>query len=174
VKIKYKLKNLIDDKTVTKPSEIIKKIDDFLSEIKYTVLYCGQKVYTYIQMSSKYKFEKNENNLEFPIIFGTWVNGEQSIALYLSPDKCNEDEFILDEKKYNREEIYEMFKNDKTLDDEFKSEILGRLDATYQAMWGCVNQKDTMVLTNTYGDRWLEEHNRFVHLYQRYEAMRTP
>jgi hypothetical protein len=67
-------------------------------------------------MSSKYKAESNENDLKFPMLFGTWVNEEQRLALYLSPDKCKEDEFILDEERYTREEIHEMFKNDKTLD----------------------------------------------------------
>jgi hypothetical protein len=47
-------------------------------------------------MSSKYKVEENENNLEFPVLFGTWVNGEQTISLYLSPDKCKDDEFIIE------------------------------------------------------------------------------
>jgi hypothetical protein len=47
-------------------------------------------------MSSKYKFEKNEGDtLEFPVFFGTWVNGEQTISLYFSPDKCDEDECII-------------------------------------------------------------------------------
>ena len=172
-KIIYKIEDVIADNPTATHSEIIKKIDEFLSSKKrFHVLYCGPTVYKYIQMSSNFKAESNENNLEFPVLFGTWVNEEQRLALYLSPDKCKEDEFILDEERYTREEIHEMFENDKTLDDEFRREILGRLDATYQAMWNCVNDRDAMVMTNTYGDRWLEEHNRFVQLYQKYEAVR--
>jgi len=171
-KIIYKLEDVIANNPTATPSEIIEKIDGFLSSKKrFGVLYCGPNVYKYIQMSSKYKFEQNENDLEFPVLFGTWVNEEQKLALYLSPDKCKEDEFILDEERYTQKEIHEMFENDNTLDDEFKREILGRLDSTYQAMWNCVNDRDnTMVMTNTYGDRWLEEHNRFVQLYQKYET----
>jgi len=173
-KTTYKLEDVIADNPTATHSEIIKKIDEFLSSKKrFHVLYCGLKIYTYLQMSSKYKFEHNVNDLEFPVLFGTWINEEQRLALYLSPDKCKEDEFILDEERYTREEIHEMFKNDKTLDDEFRREILGSLDATYQAMWNCVNDRDnTMEMANTYGDRWLEEYNRFVQLYQKYEAVR--
>jgi hypothetical protein len=171
----YKLEDVIADNPTATHIEIIKKIDDFLSSKKrFHALYCGPKIYKYIQMSSKFKAESNENNLEFPILFGTWVNGDQRLALYLSPNKCKEDEFILDEERYTREEVHEMFENDKTLDDEFRREILGRLDATYQAMWNCVNDRDnTMEMANTYGDRWLEEYNRFVQLYQKYETRRT-
>jgi len=173
-KTTYKLEDVIADNPAATHSEIIKKIDEFLSSKKrFHVLYCGLKIYTYLQMSSKYKFEHNVNDLEFPVLFGTWINEEQRLALYLSPDKCKEDEFILDEERSTREEIHEMFENDKTLDDEFRREILGRLDATYQAMWNCVNDRDnTMEMANTYGDRWLEEYNRFVQLYQKYEAVR--
>jgi hypothetical protein len=47
-------------------------------------------------MSSKYKVEENENNLEFPVLFGKWTNEEQTISLYLSPDRCKDDEFIIE------------------------------------------------------------------------------
>ena len=105
MKITYELENIIENISTLTPSEIIKKLDDFLYitnsfDEKYGgnfhTLYCGLTIYKYIQMSSKYKVEENENNLEFPVLFGTWVNGEQTISLYLSPDKCKEDEFIIE------------------------------------------------------------------------------
>jgi hypothetical protein len=75
------------------------------------------------------------------------------------------------EKQYTREEIYKMFEEDKTLSPDFKSEILSRLDATYQAMYNCVKEREqTMVLSDPWGDRWVEEHNRFVTLYQHYDS----
>jgi len=106
MKITYELENIIENISTLTPSEIIKKIDEFLSSTKsfygkYSVdlntLYCGPKIYKYIQMSSKYKVEKNDGDtLEFPVLFGTWVNEEQTISLYLSPDKCKEGEFIIE------------------------------------------------------------------------------
>jgi hypothetical protein len=30
------------------------------------------------------------------LLFGTWVNEGQTISLYLSPDKCKDDEFIIE------------------------------------------------------------------------------
>jgi hypothetical protein len=105
MKIKYELENIIDDKSATTPSETIKKIDDLLCVTQsfdekyggnFNTMYCGRKIYKYIQMSSKYKVESNENNLEFPVLFGTWVNEGQTISLYLSPDKCKDDEFIIE------------------------------------------------------------------------------
>ena len=93
----YKLEDVIADNPTATPSEIIKKIDEFLINKKTTSsLFCGPRVYRYIQMSSKYKVEENENNLEFPVLFGKWANEEQTISLYLSPDKCKEDEFIIE------------------------------------------------------------------------------
>jgi hypothetical protein len=105
MKITYELENIIENISTLTPSEIIKKLDEFLSSTKsfyekYSVdlntLYCGPKIYKYIQLSSKYKVENNENNLEFPVLFGTWVNEEQTISLYLSPDRCKDDEFIIE------------------------------------------------------------------------------
>ena len=105
MKITYELENIIENISTLTPSEIIKKIDEFLYitnsfDEKYggnfNTLYCGLTIYKYIQMSSKYKVEENENNLEFPVLFGKWVNGEQTISLYLSPDKCKDDEFIIE------------------------------------------------------------------------------
>ena len=37
MKIKYELENIIDDKSVTTPSEIVKKIDDFLTKYKLEI-----------------------------------------------------------------------------------------------------------------------------------------
>ena len=42
------------------------------------------------------------------------------------------------QKRYTNEEIWKMFDEDNTLDQEFRSEVLGRLDATYHAMAMCV------------------------------------
>ena len=76
-----------------------------------------------------------------------------------------------EEKRYTHEEIWEMFKKDDTLPQDFKSEVLSRLDATYQAMYNCVNEREkTMVMSDAWGDRWVEEHNRFVSLYQHYDS----
>ena len=64
--------------------------------LKNILINIGSKIYKYIQMSSKYKVENDENNLEFPVLFGTWVKEEQTISLYLSPDKCKDGEFIIE------------------------------------------------------------------------------
>jgi len=105
MKITYELENIIENISTLTPSEIIKKLDDFLYitnsfDEKYGgnfhTMYCGLKIYKYIQMSSKFKVENNENSLEFPVLFGKWVNGDQTISLYLSPDKCKEDECIIE------------------------------------------------------------------------------
>jgi hypothetical protein len=94
---KYKLEDVEAIETTATTGNIIGKFDEFLYRIKNSgTLYCGPKIYKYIQMSSKYKVESNENNLEFPVLFGTWVNGDQKISLYLSPDKCKDDEFIIE------------------------------------------------------------------------------
>ena len=74
-----------------------------------------------------------------------------------------------EEKRYTHKEIEEMFENDDTLSFDFRSEVLSRLDATYQAMWNCVNEREkTMHMADTWSDRWVDEHNRFVTLYQHY------
>jgi hypothetical protein len=76
-----------------------------------------------------------------------------------------------EEKRYTHEQIWEMFKEDNTLSHDFKSEVLARLDATYQAMWNCVNDREkTMHVMDPYSDRWVDEHNRFVTLYQHYKS----
>jgi hypothetical protein len=73
-----------------------------------------------------------------------------------------------EEKRYTNEEIWKMFDEDNTLDQEFRSEVLGRLDATYHAMAMCVLERDKMTMADEHGDRWLNEWNRFVSLYQKY------
>ena len=74
-----------------------------------------------------------------------------------------------EEKRYTHKEIEEMFENDDTLSFDFRSEVLSRLDATYQAMYNCVNEREkTMHMSDTWSDRWVDEHNRFVTLYQHY------
>ena len=76
-----------------------------------------------------------------------------------------------EEKRYTSEEITEMFKKDDTLPQDFRREVLARLDATYQAMYNCVHaREDTMHMVDTWSDRWQEEHNRFVTLYQHYKS----
>ena len=70
----------------------------------------------------------------------------------------------------NNEEIWKMFESDETLSQDFRSEILGRMDAVYQAMWNCVNKREeTMHMADTWSDRWVDEHNRFVTFYQHYQ-----
>jgi RecA-family ATPase len=68
------------------------------------------------------------------------------------------------------EEIVERFKNDKELNDGFKALMLTRLSAMCQAMYNSTSadKEKTMIFTNTHGDDWQEEHNRFVTEYQRY------
>lgn len=39
-----------------------------------------------------------------------------------------------EEKRYTYKQIWEMFKKDDTLPHDFRSEVLARLDATYQAI----------------------------------------
>jgi hypothetical protein len=74
-----------------------------------------------------------------------------------------------EEKRYTHKEIEEMFRNDDTLSYDFRSEVLSRLDATYQAMYNCVHEREkTMHMADTWSDRWVDEHNRFVTLYQHY------
>jgi hypothetical protein len=38
-------------------------------------------------------------------------------------------------------------------------------------MWNCVNDREkTMHVMDPYSDRWVDEHNRFVTLYQHYKS----
>ena len=73
-----------------------------------------------------------------------------------------------EEKRYTNEEAWKMFDEDETLDREFRSEILARLDATYHAMVMSVLERNKMNMADEYGDLWLNEWNRFVSLYQKY------
>ena len=74
-----------------------------------------------------------------------------------------------EENRYTQEQIWEMFKNDDTLPRDFRSEVLARLDATYQAMHDCVRfREDRMHVSDPYSDRWVDQYNRFVTLYQHY------
>ena len=71
-------------------------------------------------------------------------------------------------KKYSVDEIVNMFKA-SALDDEFKAVILARYDAILQGMHNAVSSPDTaMIMSNTHGDVWVEEHNRVVTEYQKY------
>lgn len=72
-------------------------------------------------------------------------------------------------KQYTPEEIVEMFLNDKTLSDEFKSTVMCKLDAWLQAMYNVVEQREkTMKMFDAHGDMWQEHHNEFVSLFQKY------
>lgn len=76
-----------------------------------------------------------------------------------------------EEKRYTHKQIEEMFSNDETLPKDFRSEVLARLDATYQAMHDCVHlREDRMHVVDPYSDRWMNEYNRFVTLYQHYQS----
>mgnify|MGYP006302737507 CR=1 FL=1 len=76
-----------------------------------------------------------------------------------------------EEKRYTSEEIKEMFRNDETLPKDFRQEVLARLDATYQAMHDCVHfREERMHVADPYSDRWINEYNRFVTLYQHYKS----
>ena len=76
-----------------------------------------------------------------------------------------------EEKRYTNEEIWEMFENDDTLPQDFRSEVLARLDATYQAMHDCVHfREERMHVMDPYSDRWVDQYNRFVTLYQHYKS----
>ena len=76
-----------------------------------------------------------------------------------------------EEKRYTRDEIWEMFKNDDTLPQDFRSEVLARLDATYQAMHDSVHfREERMHVMDPHSDRWVDQYNRFVTLYQHYQS----
>jgi len=75
-----------------------------------------------------------------------------------------------EEARYTNEEIWEMFDKDETLQRDFRSEVLSRLDATYHAMAMCVLKRDRMAMTDEYGDRWVNQYNHFVSLYQKYHS----
>ena len=73
------------------------------------------------------------------------------------------------DKVFTESEIVDMFQDDKTINAEFKSIVLCKLNATLQAMYNCVHERDkTMQMSNPYGDIWVDQHNEFVSLYQKY------
>lgn len=78
------------------------------------------------------------------------------------------DNDVIDERTYTEAEIRKMFQDDDTINEEFKMLYVSRTDALAQAMYNCVHKKSEMTCTNTYGDPWVEEHNRFVQDYQRF------
>jgi hypothetical protein len=73
------------------------------------------------------------------------------------------------ENRYTYLEIEKMFREDKSLPIEYKMHVSAKLDAIYQAMYQSVHEKDTLNVTNPYGDHWLEEFNRVAELYQKYK-----
>lgn len=78
------------------------------------------------------------------------------------------------ENQFTSEEIYNLFK-DSDLNEEFKNLILIRFNSLCQAMYNCVkNPERTMKIQNTYGDNWVEEHNRVATEYQRYNTVMLP
>lgn len=52
--------------------------------------------------------------------------------------------------------------------DDFKAEMMCRVNASLQAMYSIMYQPTQLVIGDTHGDYWQEEHNRVVSLYQRY------
>lgn len=72
------------------------------------------------------------------------------------------------DRVYTPDEILKLF-NETNLDEEFKAIVNQRMNALLQFMVNVsVKPEKTMVLTQAHGDYWVEEHNRFVMLYQRY------
>ena len=72
-----------------------------------------------------------------------------------------------DYKRYPADEIVRVFA-ESDLDAEFKAVILARYDAILQGMHNAVSSPVTaMIMSNTYGDVWVEEHNRVVTEYQK-------
>jgi hypothetical protein len=71
------------------------------------------------------------------------------------------------EQGLTSDEIYKLFSK-SDLPDEFKSIIKCRFDSMCQAMYNAVYNKETMKMTDTHGDFWQEEHNRFVMEYQKF------
>jgi hypothetical protein len=68
---------------------------------------------------------------------------------------------------YTGKEIESMFRNDESIDFDFRQLQLSRVGALHQAMYNCVTDKTLMTMVDSYGDPWQEEHNRFVQDYQR-------
>ena len=68
---------------------------------------------------------------------------------------------------YTSEEIHTMF-NDSDLNQEFKDIMNSRHGALEQAMYNAVHKPEIMIMADSHGDLWIEEHNRVVTEYQRY------
>jgi len=64
-------------------------------------------------------------------------------------------------RRYTQKELGQMFRDDSSINQEFKTTVLLRINTMYQAMYNCVNDKGFSV-TTAWGDSWVEEHNRFV------------
>ena len=69
---------------------------------------------------------------------------------------------------YTSEEIFTMF-NTSDLKQEFQIVINARFNAMCQAMYNAVHKPELMVMAEPHGDLWIEEHNRVVTEYQRYQ-----
>jgi hypothetical protein len=72
-----------------------------------------------------------------------------------------------EEPRYTSDDIYNMFKSSK-LEEEFKTEIMGRIQGMTQAMYNAVHAPERMAMVNTHGDFFQEAHNEVVTLYQKY------
>ncbi len=74
---------------------VVQKFNDFLIKKEFSgVLYCGEKIYKYLQLADKFEYKPlDEENLDFPIEFGKWVNGDQSFSLNFWPEKYGENDF---------------------------------------------------------------------------------
>jgi hypothetical protein len=76
---------------------IVQNFNDFLNQKDSGELHCGAKVYQCLQMSDKFKPKPTfvEERVEFPHLFGEWVNGDKTFYLFLSPNENREDEFFI-------------------------------------------------------------------------------
>ena len=98
MKTKYNLNDVMGGESIDANVKVVQKLNEFLTKGEsFGVLYCGEKVYKYLQFSINFTHSVlNEENLELPIEFGTWSNEEKKITLYFSPDKYKEDEFTIE------------------------------------------------------------------------------
>ena len=75
---------------------VVQKFNDFLIKKEFSGwLYCGEKIYKYLQLSDKFEYETHGENLDSPIEFGKWVNGDQSFYLNFLPEKYGENDFSI-------------------------------------------------------------------------------
>lgn len=72
------------------------------------------------------------------------------------------------DNRYTVDEICDQFRNCEHLDPEFKSIVLTRLNAIAQSMYNAAHEPEKTMTSHsdTWGDTWVEEHNRTVTLYQ--------